>query len=99
MPIKLVICCSNHLFGEGIKRLLDDYKDVSVLGIFFESIDFKKIIKLNPDIIIADFSIFRDFYNDFASGGQIKILLIEVTEPYALPYTVRCQSVIPHQWR
>ncbi len=61
MAIKLVIGCCNYLFGEGVKKLLNGNRDVNIVGIFDEAIDFKEIVKLNPGIILADFNIFREF--------------------------------------
>jgi DNA-binding NarL/FixJ family response regulator len=76
MPVKLVIGCRSYLFGEGLKKLLEDDRDVNTIGIFNEGMDLKEIAKLNPDLILADLNIFYGLPEDFAIDKQIKILLI-----------------------
>ncbi len=75
MPLKIAIGCYNYLFGEGIKKLLDEEKGISVIGIFNESRDLMEIVKMTPDIILLDFNIFRNLPEDFSIGPKIKILL------------------------
>lgn len=76
MPIKVAIGCYNYLFGEGIKRLLEDEREIDVIGIFNEGADFKEIIKIKPDVALLDFHIFRDLPEDFANDTQVKILIL-----------------------
>lgn len=76
IPIKLVLGSCTYLFSEGLKKLLEDDRDINVIGIFTEGIDLKEIVKLNPDIIIADFDIFRNFPEEFTIDTQLKILLM-----------------------
>jgi len=76
MAIKLVIGCCNYLFGEWIKKLLDGDRDINIVGIFDEAVDFKGIVKLNPDMLLTDLNIFRELPEDFAIDNQIKIILI-----------------------
>jgi DNA-binding NarL/FixJ family response regulator len=76
MAIKIVIGCHSYLLGEGIKKLLKDEAEIDVIGIFDEGIDVKEILKLNPDIILADCKIFRFFPMDFMNNNPFKILLI-----------------------
>jgi DNA-binding NarL/FixJ family response regulator len=76
MPIKVAIGCYNYLFGEGIKRLLEDEREIDVIGIFNEGADFKEIIKIKPDVALLDFHIFRDLPEDFADDTQVKILIL-----------------------
>lgn len=75
MPIKVAIGCYNYLFGEGIKKLLDEEKGISVVGIFNESKDLMEISKIAPDIVLIDFNIFRNLPEDFSIDPSIKILL------------------------
>jgi len=75
-PIKLVLGSITYLFSEGLKKLLEDDRDINVMGIFTEGIDLKEIIKLNPDVIIADFDIFRNFPEEFTIRNRLKILLM-----------------------
>lgn len=76
MPVKLVIGCCNYLFSEGVKKLLNGDRDVNIVGIFDEAVDFKGIVKLKPDMLLTDLNIFRELPEDFAIDNQIKILLI-----------------------
>ena len=76
MPIKIAIGCYNSLFGEGIKRLLEDEREIEVVGIFNEGVDFREIVKIKPDVVVLDFNIFRDLPEDFARSSQLKILII-----------------------
>jgi DNA-binding NarL/FixJ family response regulator len=76
MNIRIAIGCHSYLLGEGIKKLFRKEDDVEVIGIFDEGIDSSAILKLDPDIILVDFKIFRAFPDDFQSGKCIKILLI-----------------------
>lgn len=76
MAIGLVIGCCSYLFGEGLKKLLKDDRNINIIGIFDEGIDLKEIVKLKPDVILADFNIFSDLPEDFAINDQLKIILI-----------------------
>jgi hypothetical protein len=76
MAIKLVIACCNYLVGEGVKKLLSGDRDINIVGIFDEAVDFKGIVKLKPDILLTALNIFRELPEDFAIDNQIKILLI-----------------------
>ena len=76
MPIKVAIGCYSYLFGEGIKRLLEDEREIDVIGIFNEGTDFKEILKIKPDVALLDFHIFRDLPEDLANDTQVKILII-----------------------
>jgi DNA-binding NarL/FixJ family response regulator len=76
VAVKLVIGCCNYLFGEGLKKLLDDEKDINVLGIFDESSDLKEIVKLSADMVLADRGVFHGLPEDFVIDSPVKILLI-----------------------
>lgn len=76
MGIKIAIGCHSYLLGEGLKKLFQGETDIDIIGIFDEGIDVKEILKLNPDIILADFNIFRAFPEDFVVDHHLKILLI-----------------------
>jgi DNA-binding NarL/FixJ family response regulator len=76
MTIRIAIGCHSYLLGEGIKRLFREEDAVDIVGIFDEAIDIREILKLNPDIILTDFKIFRAFPDDFPRDTRVKILLI-----------------------
>ncbi len=76
MKIKIAIGCHSYLLGEGLKNLFNDDEKIDIIGIFDEGVDITEIVKLNPDIIIADFKIFRTFPADFINNDQAKFLLL-----------------------
>jgi len=76
MAVKLVIGCCSYLFGEGLKKLLEDDKNINVLGIFDEGSDLKEIVKLSADMILADRGVFHGLPEDFVIDKPVKILLI-----------------------
>ncbi|HZV46116.1 MAG TPA: response regulator transcription factor [Thermodesulfovibrionales bacterium] len=76
MTIRIAIGCHSYLLGEGIKKLFREEDGIDVIGIFDEGIDIKEILKLTPDIILADFKIFRSFPDEFPEDNPTKILLI-----------------------
>lgn len=76
MPVKIAIGCHNYLFGEGIKKILDEEKGISVIGIFNESKDLMEIAKMIPDIVLLDVNLFRNLPEDFLINPKIKILLM-----------------------
>jgi len=80
MTTRLVIGCCNYLFGEGLKRILQDEKEINIVGIFDESIDFKEIVKLDPDVILADISVFRSFPEDLSVDNLLKIKILLLGE-------------------
>ncbi|MEW6586215.1 MAG: response regulator transcription factor [Nitrospirota bacterium] len=84
MALRLAIGCCHNLFAEGLRDLLADERDIKVVGIFTGIggllADLKDVLKLNPDVILTDFSVdFNNFISlpeDFFRNTRIKILLI-----------------------
>jgi DNA-binding NarL/FixJ family response regulator len=84
MPLKLAIGCSNYIFSEGLKRLLEDERDMEIVGIFNGSksspFSLQQILDLNPDIIISDFTVDYNILishsENFLNDNRLKILLI-----------------------
>ena len=84
MALRLAIGCSNYLFSEGLKRLLDNEPEIEVIGIFNGSSgflpDLKEILKVNPDVILADYStdfnILLGLPENFLTEDRLKIILI-----------------------
>ena len=84
MPIRVAIVCCNRIFAEGLKMLLEDESDIEVIGTFDESPDFlldlENILKLNPDVILADYSadfnILLSLPEEFLALNRLKIILI-----------------------
>lgn len=75
MKIRIAIGCHSYVLGEGLKKLFKDDEGTDIIGIFDEGIDLKEIIKLCPDIILADLKIFRTFPESVPTD-KVKILLI-----------------------
>ena len=84
MPLRLAIGCNNYLFCEGLKGLLQDERDIDIIGIFDGGSgtlpDLKKILKLEPDVILADYSadfnILLGLPEDALTTKRLKIILI-----------------------
>ena len=76
MTIRIAIGCHSYLLGEGLKRLFKHDDAVEIIGIFDEGIDIREIVKLEPDIILTDFKIFRSFPHAFLENNKIKIIII-----------------------
>jgi len=75
MTIRIAIGCHSYVLGEGLKKLFKDDEGTDIIGIFDEGVDLKEIIKLRPDIILADLKIFRTFPENVPTEN-VKILLI-----------------------
>lgn len=75
MTIRIAIGCHSYVLGEGLKKLFKDDEGTDIIGIFDEGVDLKEIIKLLPDIILADLKIFRTFPESVPTDN-VKILLI-----------------------
>jgi DNA-binding NarL/FixJ family response regulator len=75
MTIRIAIGCHSYVLGEGLKKLFKDDEGTDIIGIFDEGVDLKEIIKLRPDIILADLKIFRTFPESVPTDN-VKILLI-----------------------
>lgn len=76
MPIKLAIGCYNHLLGEALKKLTADAKEIQTIGVFNEGMEFNEILKMCPDVVLVDLSIFHTLLEGFAMDIKTKILLI-----------------------
>lgn len=84
MELKIAISCSNYIFGEGLKKLIEDDRDIQVVGVFNgvngSLQDVKEILKLKPDIFLVDFSansnILLCLPDDIVGANRPKILLI-----------------------
>lgn len=84
MELKIAISCSNYIFGEGLKKLIEDDRDIQVVGVFNGGNgslqDVKEILKLKPDIFLVDFSansnILLCLPEDIPGADRPKILLI-----------------------
>ncbi|MBE0425566.1 MAG: response regulator transcription factor [Nitrospirae bacterium] len=76
MAIRIAIGCHSYLLGEGLKKLFNKEDGIDIICIFDEGIDIEEIIKMNPDLILSDFEIFRAFPEDSTIDKKLKILLL-----------------------
>jgi two-component system nitrate/nitrite response regulator NarL len=83
MSFRIAIGCSNYLYSEGLKKMLGDEPGIEVIGIFKAAPDrllsIEEILKLDPEVIIADFSFDFDALlklSDKALSDMPKILII-----------------------
>ena len=78
MKLKIAICCCNCLFGEGIKSLVEKYKNeykrkiTTVLNCF----DPKTINSEKPDLLIADFNTLSDMFHEDFFHDKLRVLLL-----------------------
>ncbi len=78
MKLKIVICCCNSLFGEGIKSLVEKYKKECKLDIttVLNCFNPEKINIEKPDLLITDFNtLFGMFHDDFFHD-KLRVLLL-----------------------
>jgi DNA-binding NarL/FixJ family response regulator len=83
MNLRIVICCSNNLFAEGLKNLLAKEADIEIIGIFHGNDLLGELTKargLRPDILLLDsnidLNILLSLPDDFFAPGHVKILMI-----------------------
>lgn len=74
MSFKIAISCCSNLFGEGIKRFIEEYKfDTCTINF---CLDPKEIVKAKPDLLITDFFTLKNVLLDISLKHKVKILLI-----------------------
>lgn len=78
MPLKIAICCCNCLFGEAIKRIVEEYIKEHELDIatVINCFDPRAINKEKPDLLIADFNTLTDMFHDDFFEGKLRVLLL-----------------------
>jgi DNA-binding NarL/FixJ family response regulator len=83
--MRLAISCSNRLFGEGLKNIVEEEKDIEVIGISDEGAgsfpQLDELIQKNPDILLAEQAIGLNFLLNSPKAKEVfknrlKILLI-----------------------
>jgi DNA-binding NarL/FixJ family response regulator len=78
MSLKIAICCCNCLFGEGIKRIVEEYIKEYKLDIatVINCFDPRAINKEKPDLLIADFNTLSDMFHDDFFEDKLRVLLL-----------------------
>lgn len=66
MPLKIAICCSNYIFTEGLKNLLEEDSDLQITGLYTSEKHskefFEEILGNNPDIILSDMDSYLEIF-------------------------------------
>lgn len=73
MPFNITIHCCNRLFGEGIRRLIEDEPDIRVT---VNDADPAKVTKIKTDLLIADLDILHSISLDTLFENRVPILLL-----------------------
>lgn len=82
MLLRLVICCSNRLYAEGLKSLLEDDPGIEIAGICNGSStsSLEEVLTYKPDVILSDFNndlnIFLNLPDINSKDNKLRILLI-----------------------
>lgn len=84
MALRLFIGCSNTIFGEGLKKLLEDERDIEIIGVFPFNSGTRKdtdwLFQMKPDVILADYNsdldVLWNLPDDYTTSSRLKILLI-----------------------
>jgi DNA-binding NarL/FixJ family response regulator len=74
-PIKIAIGCPNHLYGEGLRKIVEE-EGMEVIGIFTEGADYGQVGKMNPDVALIDMSIFPHLPESPQGEKQSRILIL-----------------------
>ena len=76
-PLRITIGCCNHLFGEGLKKLLLDECNLGTNNIITVSTNPREITKENNDLLITDFNTLAGIiFDDISDKYKARILLL-----------------------
>jgi DNA-binding NarL/FixJ family response regulator len=84
MAIRVAIGASNYLYGEGLKELLKGEKEIQIVGIFDEERDMGEILRISPDVVIVENSMFQNL-SEIPSDPKTKFLLLMNRKTAVLP--------------
>lgn len=76
MTLRIAIFCRVHLYAEGIRKLLEDDKELLVLGMAHSDEEIKNLIQYGPDVIIADLPSCKNVLKSMTEENNKKVLLI-----------------------
>ena len=77
MSLKITIGCCNHLFGEGVRRLLQDECDLGADCVITVSTNPGEITKEDNDLLITDFNTLAGIiFDDISEKHKVRILLL-----------------------
>jgi DNA-binding NarL/FixJ family response regulator len=86
MKINVLICCKTYLLAEGLKKLLEDDEEISVVGISCCNGDLEEAFKLDKDVVIADQACYNAIFREGHEQDPMKILLLGSSSSFSLPY-------------
>jgi DNA-binding NarL/FixJ family response regulator len=81
-PIKIAIGCPNYLYGEGLKKILEE-EGMEVVGIFNEGVDYGEVGKMNPDVALIDLNIFPHLPGSLGRNKRTRVLILGEWPPAA----------------
>lgn len=76
MQMNVIICCQVYLFAEGLKRFLEEDEELRVWGIACNDQDIKKLMELDPDVIVSDMANCRKVLEFLSGSDTRKVLLV-----------------------
>ncbi len=77
MSLRITIGCCNHLFGEGLKKLLLEECELGADCIITVSTNPREIIKEDNDLLITDFNTLAGIiFDDISENHNVRILLL-----------------------
>ena len=77
MSLRITIGCCNHLFGEGLKKLLLEECELGADCIITVSTNPREIIKEDNDLLITDFNTLAGIiFDDISENHKVRILLL-----------------------
>lgn len=81
MTLNILICCRTHLYAEGIRKLLEDDDELSVLGMAHNDEDVRNLMQYDPDVVVTDLPCCKKVLNTLPDTKEKKVLMIsEVTD-------------------
>ena len=77
MPLRITIGCCNHLFGEGLKKLLLEECELGTDCIITVSTNPREIVNSDNDLLITDFNTLAGIiFDDISEKHKVRILLL-----------------------
>jgi DNA-binding NarL/FixJ family response regulator len=77
MSLKVIICCRVNLYAEGIRKILEEDDELSVLGMAHDDEEIRNLIQYDPDVIIADLPSCREALSAQPNNGKKRVLLVD----------------------
>lgn len=75
MALRIDVCCCSYIISESIKELIERME--FGMNISIRCYGLKEIIKVKPDLVIADFNTLSNRFHNMPFQGDVQILLLE----------------------